>query len=103
MGRLDIKTTETCLTNMTCRLLPVLGDQLSFNLASLHGLDTKSDTVLLAEVMEEASHVPHHPQKLCSSVEFGCSTLRSMIQKILHRCRASYGVGRHSCIQMKYT
>ncbi len=29
--------------------------QISFNLASLHGLDTKSDTVLLAEVMEEVS------------------------------------------------
>ena len=48
----------------TRRLLLVLGDQLSFNLASLHGLDTKSDTVLLAEVMEEARHVPHHPQKI---------------------------------------
>ena len=50
--------------NMTRRLLLVLGDQLSFNLASLHGLDPQSDTVLLAEVMEEASHVPHHPQKI---------------------------------------
>ena len=49
--------------NMTRRLLPVLGDQLSFNLASLQGLNTQSGTMLLTEVMEEASHVPHHPKK----------------------------------------
>ena len=46
------------------RLCLVLGDQLSFNLASMQGLDKERDTVLLVEVMEEASHVPHHPQKI---------------------------------------
>ncbi|CAM3283248.1 cryptochrome/photolyase family protein [Pseudomonas floridensis] len=46
------------------RLCLVLGDQLSFELASLHDLDAERDTVLLAEVMEEASHVRHHPQKI---------------------------------------
>ncbi|MGE1154901.1 cryptochrome/photolyase family protein [Pseudomonas kitaguniensis] len=46
------------------RLCLVLGDQLSFDLASLQGLDAEHDTVLLVEVMEEASHVPHHPQKI---------------------------------------
>ena len=48
----------------THRLCLVLGDQLSFDLASLQGLDRERDTVLLVEVMEEASHVPHHPQKI---------------------------------------
>lgn len=48
----------------TRRLCLVLGDQLSFDLPSLQGLDTERDTVLLAEVMEEARHVPHHPQKI---------------------------------------
>jgi len=48
----------------THRLRLVLGDQLSFDLASLQGLDAEHDTVLLVEVMEEASHVPHHPQKI---------------------------------------
>ena len=48
----------------TRRLCLVLGDQLSFDLASLKGLDSKLDAVLLVEVMEEASHVPHHPQKI---------------------------------------
>jgi deoxyribodipyrimidine photolyase-related protein len=46
------------------RLCLVLGDQLSFDLASLQKLDAECDTVLLVEVMEEASHVPHHPQKI---------------------------------------
>lgn len=48
----------------TRRLCLVLGDQLSFDLASLKGLDSELDVVLLVEVMEEASHVPHHPQKI---------------------------------------
>ncbi|MGZ0717552.1 cryptochrome/photolyase family protein [Pseudomonas palleroniana] len=46
------------------RLCLVLGDQLSFDLASLQGLDNERDSVLLVEVMEEARHVPHHPQKI---------------------------------------
>lgn len=46
------------------RLHLVLGDQLSFDLASLAGLIPERDTVLMVEVMEEASHVPHHPQKI---------------------------------------
>ncbi|CAI8805601.1 (6-4) photolyase [Pseudomonas sp. IT-P2] len=50
--------------NTIRRLCLVLGDQLSFDLASLQALDAERDTVLLVEVMEEASHVPHHPQKI---------------------------------------
>ncbi|WP_445178376.1 cryptochrome/photolyase family protein [Pseudomonas sp. McL0111] len=50
--------------NKLRRLCLVLGDQLSFDLASLQALDAERDTVLLVEVMEEASHVPHHPQKI---------------------------------------
>jgi deoxyribodipyrimidine photolyase-related protein len=50
--------------NQNRRLCLVLGDQLSFDLASLQTLDSERDTVLLVEVMEEASHVPHHPQKI---------------------------------------
>jgi len=42
----------------------VLGDQLSFELSALEGLDPTRDRVLLAEVAEEAGHVPHHPQKI---------------------------------------
>ncbi|MET0124718.1 MAG: cryptochrome/photolyase family protein [Pseudomonas caspiana] len=46
------------------RLCLVLGDQLSFDLASLAELDAERDAVLMVEVMEEATHVPHHPQKI---------------------------------------
>lgn len=42
----------------------VLGDQLSRDLASLRGLDKEQDRVLMAEVMAEATYVPHHPQKI---------------------------------------
>ncbi len=42
----------------------VLGDQLSHGLSSLRGLDPARDAVLMAEVAEEASYVPHHKQKI---------------------------------------
>ena len=42
----------------------VLGDQLSDSLSSLADLDPAHDTVLMAEVMDEASYVLHHKQKL---------------------------------------
>lgn len=50
--------------NNTRRLCLVLGDQLSFDLASLTALDAQRDAILMVEVMEEARHVPHHPQKI---------------------------------------
>ena len=42
----------------------VLGDQLSRDVAALRGLDPARDTVLMAEVMRENTHVPHHRQKI---------------------------------------
>lgn len=45
-------------------LLPVLGDQLSDDLASLRLADRSSSLVLMAEVAAEALYVPHHKQKL---------------------------------------
>ena len=42
----------------------VLGDQLSFDVASLRDLDKANDTVLMAEVAGETDYVPHHPQKI---------------------------------------
>ena len=46
------------------RLALVLGDQLSFDLASLRDLDPTQDAVLLTEVAAETDYVPHHPQKI---------------------------------------
>lgn len=45
-------------------LRPVLGDQLSRDLASLADLDPAHDVVLLMEVAEETTYVPHHKQKI---------------------------------------
>jgi deoxyribodipyrimidine photolyase-related protein len=42
----------------------VLGDQLDRDIAALRGLDPACDTVLMAEVMAEATYVPHHPKKI---------------------------------------
>lgn len=42
----------------------VLGDQLTRSISILRDIDIARDVVLMAEVMEEASHVPHHRQKI---------------------------------------
>lgn len=45
-------------------LILILGDQLSTKLSSLRAGDKSSDTVLLCEVMEEATYVKHHKKKI---------------------------------------
>ncbi len=42
----------------------ILGDQLSLDVSALAGLDPASDIVLMMEVMEESTYVPHHQQKI---------------------------------------
>ncbi|MEY3660720.1 MAG: hypothetical protein RLZZ169_1546, partial [Pseudomonadota bacterium] len=42
----------------------VLADQLSPSISALAGADRQHDVLLLCEVMEEATYVPHHPQKI---------------------------------------
>lgn len=46
------------------RLILVLGDQLSTELSSLSYADPETDTVLMAEVREEADYIPHHRKKI---------------------------------------
>ncbi len=46
------------------RLVLVLGDQLSQSLTALQKTDKGSDVVVMAEVADEASYVPHHPKKI---------------------------------------
>ncbi|SFR33005.1 deoxyribodipyrimidine photolyase-related protein [Litoreibacter janthinus] len=46
------------------RLVLVLGDQLSPNLSALQKADKEGDVVVMAEVSDEASYVPHHPKKI---------------------------------------
>jgi deoxyribodipyrimidine photolyase-related protein len=45
-------------------LVPILGDQLSHNLASLRAVPKAEAVVLMMEVADEATYVPHHPQKI---------------------------------------
>ncbi|MEM6739920.1 MAG: cryptochrome/photolyase family protein [Pseudomonadota bacterium] len=49
---------------MVSRLVLILGDQLSRDLAALKAADKDSDIVVMAEVGDEASYVPHHPKKI---------------------------------------
>ena len=46
------------------RIVLALGDQLSPQLSALRKADKKTDIVVMAEVMGEASYVPHHPKKI---------------------------------------
>ncbi|MDQ2094636.1 cryptochrome/photolyase family protein [Rhodobacteraceae bacterium 10Alg 79] len=45
------------------RLILVLGDQLSSDLSALRAAEA-GDVVVMAEVRDEASYVPHHPKKI---------------------------------------
>lgn len=49
------------------QLVLILGDQLSFSLSSLDGVDKTRDTILLCEVMAEATYVGHHKRRSPSS------------------------------------
>jgi deoxyribodipyrimidine photolyase-related protein len=46
------------------RLVLVLGDQLSHDLSALKAADKSRDLVVMAEVMDEGTYVPHHPRKI---------------------------------------
>lgn len=46
------------------RLVLVLGDQLTTEIAALRAADKARDVVVMAEVMDEARYVPHHPKKI---------------------------------------
>ena len=42
----------------------ILGDQLTRSIPTLNGLDRAADTVLMVEVADETTYVPHHKQKI---------------------------------------
>ena len=59
----------------------VLGDQLSLDVAALKGIDRKTDTVLMMEVMGECTSVKHHKQKIIlilSAMRHFAQSLREM-------------------------
>ncbi|WP_347100488.1 cryptochrome/photolyase family protein [Sagittula stellata] len=49
---------------MVTRLVLVLGDQLSDQVAALRRADKAKDVVVMAEVAEETAYVGHHPKKI---------------------------------------
>ncbi len=49
---------------MARHLILILGDQLSPQLSALLGADPARDEIVMAEVREEATYVPHHPKKI---------------------------------------
>ena len=46
------------------KLILVLGDQLTPDIAALKTADKDTDVIVMAEVADEASYVPHHPKKI---------------------------------------
>ncbi|WP_420339113.1 cryptochrome/photolyase family protein [Roseibium sp.] len=63
----------------TCRnLILILGDQLSADISSLRQADPEVDTILIAEVMAEATYVPHHKKKIV----FLFSAMRHFAQEL---------------------
>jgi deoxyribodipyrimidine photolyase-related protein len=52
------------MVNFPPRLILILGDQLSHATAALREADKSRDIVVMAEVWDEASYVPHHPKKI---------------------------------------
>ena len=69
---------------MSGSLRIVLGDQLSRDISALDGLDPTRDVVLMAEVADEATYVPHHKQKIAF---------------ILSGARPIAGTSESSCIE----
>jgi len=63
---------------MSRSLILILGDQLSPSMSSLMQGDKAGDVVLMAEVMAEASYVPHHKKKIA----FVFSAMRHFAQEL---------------------
>ena len=61
------------------QLILVLGDQLTPDITALSAGDPSTDTVLMAEVSEEASYVPHHKKKLA----FVFSAMRHFAEELV--------------------
>lgn len=62
------------------QLIPILGDQLSLDIAALDGADRTRDRLLMMEVAEEATYVRHHKRKIAftlSAMRHHAEALRS--------------------------
>lgn len=72
---------------MSGALRLILGDQLSLSLSTLKDVDKANDTVLMMEVMAEATYVPHHKKKIAyifSSMRHFAESLRKDGMKVVY-------------------
>lgn len=76
---------------MTGRLVLVLGDQLTEEIAALQEADRETDTVVMAEVADETSYVPHHNKKI--------AFLFAAMRKFAKRLRASGWTVRYTKLE----
>lgn len=60
------------------KLILILGDQLSLDISSLEGVDKEHDTILMCEVMDEATYVGHHKKKIA----FVFSAMRHFVKDL---------------------
>lgn len=75
------------MQNSIRNLIFILGDQLTFDISSLQGFDNRKDIVLMAEVSQEASYVPHHKLKIA----FIFSAMRHFAQELEQKnCKVEY-------------
>jgi deoxyribodipyrimidine photolyase-related protein len=69
------------------RLVLILGDQLSLDLASLRAADKELDIIVMAEVASEATYVRHHPKKIAfifSAMRKFAAALKADSWKVLY-------------------
>ena len=72
--------TDKTSPEMQTGLILVLGDQLTTDISSLRSANRQTDTVLIAEVADETTYVPHHKKKIAfifSSMRHHAETLRA--------------------------
>ena len=72
--------TDRTSPEMQTGLILVLGDQLTTDISSLRSANRQTDTVLIAEVADETTYVPHHKKKIAfifSSMRHHAETLRA--------------------------
>jgi NAD(P)-dependent dehydrogenase (short-subunit alcohol dehydrogenase family) len=84
---------------MNPRLVLILGDQLSEDIVALREADRERDVVVMAEVMDEAAYVPHHPKKIAflfaAMRKFAAHLEGRRLERALHAARRSRQCGLH--------
>lgn len=63
---------------MSRKLILILGDQLSESISSLSDCNKDNDIILMCEVWDEATYVPHHQKKIA----FLFSAMRHFAEKL---------------------